>query len=194
VHDPADVDANIRRHAAARARELGGAPHADDVEITWAALETPPGTRLFRAHWADRSGERALTGVWVDGNVNSGPLDAIELLLRRWRETMGHLPDAGVVASICAFLLDADCRYRLLVGLIEERLEAVPAPLRRLLHEPVYVGGEADLPLAFCWLDAYGRPLRVQIGRDRDGRIAFEAIALQDLDRRQSGEPGNRDE
>jgi hypothetical protein len=194
IHDPVDTEANIRRHAAGRARELGGAPRADDVAIVWAGLETPPGARLFRAHWADRGGDRALTGVWTDSDVNSRPLDAIDLLLRRWRETTGRLPDAGIVASACAFLLDADCRHRLLVRPIEEPLEAAPARLRWRLHEPVYLGGERDLPLAFCWLDTSGRYFRVQIGRDRNGRIAFEAIALQDLERSQGGEPGNRDE
>jgi hypothetical protein len=181
LHDPPDVDAKIRRHVLVRARELGSAPRPEDVQITWAGLETPPGARLFRAQWPDRSGERALTGVWVDGDVNSRPLEAIELLLRRWRDSMGDLPDAGIVACVCAFLLDADCRHRILAGPVEEWPEAIPAPLRPFVHAARFLGAQTDLPLAFWWLDGHGRLLRVQIGRNSDGRIEFEVIPLQDF-------------
>ncbi len=194
MHHSTALDANIRRHAATRARELGGAPREDDVDIVWAALETPPGARLFRARWVDRSGERALTGVCLDGDIDSRPLDAIDRLLRRWHETTGRLPDVSVAAAVSAFLLDADRRHRGLLGPTADWSEAVPAPLRAQLHGPVYIGGAAELPLVFWWLDAHDSPVRIEIGRDRDSRIAFSATPLQAWVDRESGDRGDRHE
>lgn len=189
MHNHTALDASIRSHAATRAQELGGAPYANDIDIEWAALESPPDTRLFRAYWIDRSGQRGLTGVWIEGDINSYPLNAIDCVLRRWRDTTGHLPHAEVVASVCAFLLDADSSHRALIGPKKDWPEAVPPALRQRLHEPIYIGDLADLPLAFWWLHRNDRLLRVEIGRDRDGRIIFEVAPLQDWIDRQGGEP-----
>ena len=178
VDDSTVLEANIRDHVAVRARELGGAPRAADVDITWGAFETPPGVRLFRARWIDHSGERALTGVCLDGEINTRPLDAIDLLLHRWRDCAGRLPDADMIATVCAFLLDADCRHQVVVGPTEDWLEVVPKLARGRLHGPVYTGGDAELPLVFFWLDTDDRPFRVEIRCDRDGRIAFESTTL----------------
>lgn len=189
-HPSTAFDANIRRSVAARARELGGEPRAADIGIAWAAFSTPPGARLFRAHWVDHSGARALTGVCIDDDINTRPLEAIDLLLRRWRETAGGLPDAGVVATACAFLLDADGRHRVLLAPMDDRIETLPEPLRRAVHGPVYLGGDGELPLAYFWLDAHDRPFRVEIGRDRDGRITYQAMTLRGWVDRQGGEAG----
>jgi hypothetical protein len=186
-YDSAVVEASIRDHVSARASELGGAPRPADVDLTWGAFETPPGVRLFRAHWADHSGERALTGVWIDGDLSTRPLDAIDLLLHRWRECRGRLPNADILANACAFLLDAGCRYRVVMEPLEGWLAIAPASAQSRLHGPVYVSGREDLPLAFYWVDTRDRFFRVDIGRDRDGRIAFDSTSLQEAAPR--GEP-----
>lgn len=180
--------ATIRQHAVRRADELGDTPESDDISISWGDLKTPPGTALFRAQWTDRSGDRALSGLWVDGQIISGPLDAMDALLRRWQETPGGLPDASVAATACSYLFDADDRHRLVTATRTQQQQGVTTPPDSdsvpSVHDPVYRRQEPDLRLVFYWLDRHERAYRVEIRRDSDGSLHYDADRLPDSETR----------
>jgi hypothetical protein len=97
-------DEVLRAAVAERAGEMGQDVSPTEVQVAWMDEDPAPGVSAFiaRYRWADS--RAAITGIVVDGEVNTRPRDAVAAVFGRW-EAEGGFPDPDRVADVVAFLL-----------------------------------------------------------------------------------------
>ncbi len=174
-------DQLIRKTVAHRAKEFGDRISHRDIRLDFMDLEIAPGCRIFHAFWGGGKAKRSFSGLLMDDETpDLFPAQALKKIFHRWLDVKGGLPDAGLMATVSAYIFDASSQHDVILCDGDKSAfitEHDWLPYIRL-PEPIDVPERSGV--IFWWVGPRGASrLRVQL--DENGNIVTEEEFIQDL-------------